>query len=81
MNVHVFTVGKQQATKYVDCNIDPPMTFKNNPRRRLRCYDCGRVRWAKNLFVQVYYDCTRFTCSEGHHWYRNRCISNAPRRS
>lgn len=71
MSGHVFTTVDQPATKYLDRNIEPPLKCTNNPRRQLRCYTCGRVRWAKNMIVHVYYDCTRFFCAEGHVMYRN----------
>lgn len=66
--VHVFVERKQPATDYWCSHIEPPMRFQMDDRCRLRCYNCGRIRWAKNMLVQVYYDCTRFTCVEGHDW-------------
>lgn len=82
MNVHVFAAKLQPATKYVDHNFDKPRTFRNHPRRLLRCASCGVLRWAKNLLVQVYYDIPNvYSCKEGHFWYRNRCHSNAQKRS
>lgn len=64
--VHVFQAKGQPATRFVDRNIDPPITTRLSPRHQLHCYLCERRRTAKNLVVHVYYDCIRFFCREGH---------------
>ena len=65
--VHVYRAKDQPATNFVDhCPFGgKPTRFRRKPRALLWCSSCGRQRWAKNLRVQVYYDCIRFFCSGG----------------
>ena len=75
--VHVYTTTAQPATKYVDRNLGRPITFRNDPRRQLRCHVCDRLRWAKNLTVRVYYDCNHYFCIEG----TSSCLSHNPKKT
>lgn len=74
-SIHLFTVRGQRATDFWD-KIMPEHTihFQYSPRHLFRCHECERLRWAKNLSVQVYYDGTRFFCTEREmHRGRRRC--------
>lgn len=65
MNLHVFTVRGQPLTRYdVGRPIGRRMIVRNNPRRQFRCENCYKLRHAKNLVIQVYYDCHRIWCRE-----------------
>ena len=66
MSIHLFGADMQPATDFWD-KIMPGVKnfhFKYSPRHLFRCCKCRRLRWAKNLSVQVYYDGTRFFCRE-----------------
>ena len=60
--LHIYTAGKQPATRFVDAVGEKSFKCGYAPRRQIRCHDCHRLRWAANLTVQVYYDHTRFAC-------------------
>jgi hypothetical protein len=65
MNVHVFVESAQPATAYRDSHGPmPKKVWRCNPRRLIHCHLCGRKRWAKNMVVKVYYDCSQYFCRE-----------------
>jgi len=73
--IHVYTVKGQPATHFID-RLMPGrvMHFRYSPRKIFRCESCGRLRLAKNLTAQVYYDGTRFFCTERERYRGNiRC--------
>ena len=59
-NIHIFTVPKRDPTKPIRANglIYPAM----RPCQIARCWWCGRRRQARNLWVQIYYDGSRYYC-------------------
>lgn len=64
--LHIYVARSQPATHYVDRSMGGrAMHFRNSPRRQMRCHLCGRLRWAKHLRVQVYYDGTNVFCAPG----------------
>jgi hypothetical protein len=65
--VHIYTTGFQPATNYRDAsNPDHrPIRFRNGRRKLIQCSVCYRMRQARNLVVQVYYDMHRFVCKNG----------------
>jgi len=72
MTVHLYARPFQPLTKYVD-HVLVGMGFsvrkatrRNHPRKLFRCWICKRLRWAKNLTVQVYYDEMVISCREHH---------------
>jgi hypothetical protein len=62
-DVHIFIEKAQKATSFVDRHGPKPVRIRIDPRCQVYCFDCDRRRWAKNMAVRVYYDCTRFYCS------------------
>jgi len=72
MSIHIYTARCQPATHFLDyCVPGKPIHFRYSPRHVFRCDECGRLRWAKNLSVQVYYDMIRFFCTETERYRRN----------
>lgn len=65
MSVHIYSAAWQPATKFIDNNIDPPMTFSFAPNSMMWCDKCRKRRRAKNLVVQCFYDGVRKQCAEG----------------
>ena len=65
--VHIFTAPSQPGTR--DRIEGPPgkrgFIIRHSPRSLLWCYSCRKRRWAANVTVQVYYDCTLATCRQG----------------
>lgn len=57
-NIHVFTASLQDATNFV---VDGHR-FRCGPRALRRCWRCGKLRWAKSVRVQVFYDSIRYWC-------------------
>jgi hypothetical protein len=65
-DVHIYTRSLQPAHNYVDGEgIGRPFRFRSNPRRHFRASCCGKLREARYLTVQVYYDHIPFWCREG----------------
>jgi len=62
---HLYTATMQPATCFVDRNSDKPMWFRYKPRCILLARCCCKLRWAKHLLVQVFYDGWRFWCRPG----------------
>lgn len=60
--IHMFTAAHQEATSFTMELEGKTVLFKFNPRRQLMCFGCRRLRHAKNLTVQVYYDSLHFWC-------------------
>lgn len=66
MNVHIYRAKNQPATRYLfDLGDGIRHWFVSGKRSLFPCFECRKRRWAKNLFVQVYYDGERFFCREG----------------
>lgn len=75
MNIHVYAARLQPATHFVD-PIMPgkPHHYRYSDQILFRCDNCGRVRWANKMRVQVYYDMTRFFCADTEiHRGKRRC--------
>lgn len=63
--LHVYTVAGQPLTRYdVGRPIGRRMIVRTNPRAQHRCENCWRLRYAENLVIQVYYDCSKIWCRE-----------------
>lgn len=64
--LHIYRHPDQPATRFVD-NVDGTHKFiiRNKPNHLIWTMCCYKKRPAKNLTVQVYYDCTNFFCREG----------------
>lgn len=65
MTVHVFIERRQPATKYKVQLDDETITITNPAKRTIIADCCQRRRIARNLTVQVYYDCHRYQCADG----------------
>ena len=61
--LHIYTADTQPATSWQPPIEDAPV-FEWHPRRQVRCHICRRLRWAKYLSVQAYYDMGRVFCTE-----------------
>jgi hypothetical protein len=66
MTIHIFTANRQPATRYVVHVGDHRFTMRCRRRTQIRCFSCGRHRWAAYLTAQVYYDGVYFHCKAGH---------------
>jgi hypothetical protein len=67
MSVHIYTTNAQPLTRWrIGTNIlpKPSRWFTCSPRRQQRCENCLRLRYARNLVIRVYYDCSRVSCAE-----------------
>jgi hypothetical protein len=65
-DLHVYTASSQPATEYrVDLDEGESPVVRNPKNRAILADCCGFRRCARNLTVQVYYDCHRFTCVPG----------------
>ena len=67
MSVHVYTRAHQPATRY---RVDSGSTFgarwfRNAANRLIPAQCCGKMRPARNLTVQVFYDSVPFWCRAG----------------
>lgn len=63
--VHIHTADEQPLVRYHDpCGMKPRIV-RVHPRAQVRCHNCARRRWAKNLRIQVYYDMLRVYCADG----------------
>lgn len=76
-DVHIYFEKGQPLTKhYVDVDLPNGKTkrmwCRYKPRSQWRCHECGAVRWAKNLRIQVYYDCSIITCAGPEHKIKRR---------
>jgi hypothetical protein len=67
MSVHIFTAATQPLVRHkVDLDLGaPPHTVTVPKHRRVRCHFCGRLREARNLLIQVYYDKVHVFCGTG----------------
>lgn len=63
-SLHIYRADTQPLVDFIDHTFDPPERFQCGPRRRFHCHECGRLRWAKSLHVQVYYDGDRISCAD-----------------
>jgi len=65
-NIHVYSSPLQPFICYKDdCWDGRSYIVRHKAREHHRCDDCHRMRLAKNLRVQVYYDIIWVTCAEG----------------
>jgi len=60
--IHIFTAEMQEATNFESDG----MTFTCKPNSLRPCCRCRRMRRAKNLTVQAFYDGARFWCKDQH---------------
>jgi hypothetical protein len=70
-NIHInFNAGQTLTEHHVDVDLPNGKRrrywIRYSPRSQWTCHDCGARRWAKNLRIHVYYDCSVITC-EGEH--------------
>lgn len=69
MTLHVYATSHQTATEYtVELDVGgkiETITLRNPKNRAILASCCGFRRCARNLLVQAYYDCHRFTCKPG----------------
>lgn len=65
MSLHIYRAASQPATLYVDRHGPQALWTLNDPRKKIRAFCCRKLRWAKYLTVQVYYDSIMFWCREG----------------
>ena len=67
-HVHIYAApGQPLIRHWVDFGFDDGGRWcERNPRKQFRCSVCGQRRYAKNLLIQVYYDCSYIFCAEGH---------------
>ena len=65
--LHIYTAPSQPATRYrVDIGDGGKPFLMGHPAgRRIYTDCCHKPRIAKNLVVQVYYDCTKYWCKKG----------------
>jgi hypothetical protein len=64
--IHIYTAPLQPATRYrVDVGDVKPFWCRVSPFKRGQCFECGRVRQARNLSVQVFYDNIKVFCRKG----------------
>ena len=61
--VHIYTAKSQPATRFTDDNGDTPMSFWWPANRLLWCGCCRKLRPAKNVVVQCYYDGINCWCA------------------
>lgn len=62
---HIYTAPIQPAHNFVDrTGPGKPMRCRYSPRALRWCDVCHRQRWAKNMWVQVYYDMIRYFCRD-----------------
>lgn len=59
--MHIYRATGQRATRY---KCDAGFVIKNKPRSLIRCMECNKLRWAKKMVVQSYYDGDRFFCEK-----------------
>ncbi|MDI6788326.1 MAG: hypothetical protein QME51_08140 [Planctomycetota bacterium] len=60
---HIFFAGMQPATRYKDCGTG--FIIRYSKWELARAYCCNKLRRIGNLWVQSYYDDTRFWCKKG----------------
>lgn len=64
--LHIYVAERQPATRYrVQLTDDDGIWIRNKRRTRMRCFRCKKLRWAGNMFVQVYYDGVYQLCKNG----------------
>ena len=64
--VHIYRAEPQSATSFLDPNgPGRPFRIRFASRAQIGARCCRRLRWAKFLQVQVYYDAVVFTCRRG----------------
>lgn len=63
--MHIFRAKDQPATRFLDDALGSRHWTTHPGNRLLRADCCKKQRPAKNLVVQVYYDCLRFSCRAG----------------
>lgn len=61
-DMHIYRTKEQKATRY---KCDAGFVVRYSPTATLWANCCRRLRWAKNLTVQSYYDGDRFFCIKG----------------
>jgi hypothetical protein len=64
MNLHVYAVEAQPATRFFDSWSSREFTLAARACRW--CAKCRKRRWASRLTVQISYDDVRFLCAAGY---------------
>lgn len=62
-NIHIYRADNQPATRFRDCGTG--FIMKSRKRELARAYCCNKLRRMGNLWVQSFYDDTRFFCKKG----------------
>lgn len=62
--VHVYTALWHPLTRYPLDLASRRYWIKNKPNALAYCHNCRKQRRARNLKVQVYYDCTIVRCAD-----------------
>ncbi len=63
---HLYRAPYQPATRYhIALDGTRGVTIRHHSRAQIRADCCKERRYARNLRVQVYYDCLRFWCRQG----------------
>jgi hypothetical protein len=68
VSIHIYRIRSQPLTRWrigSDILSRPSRWFHENPRRQCRCHKCYRLRYAKNLSIQVRYDGSYVFCADG----------------
>ena len=65
--IHIYRADSQPMTRFDIGSIagDRPRFLKYNKRHQIMCHQCRKMRYAKNLRVQVYYDKIHVFCADG----------------
>jgi len=65
VNLHIYRAVGQPMVRYnAMLAIDEPLWIECSPFKRYQCDTCWRMRAAKNLSIQVYYDMSLIFCTE-----------------
>lgn len=68
--LHIYRATGQPATRFVDDVSGKRFVVRNPPRRLFSARCCNTRRWAKYLYVQVYYDSLMMWCRYPHGCHR-----------
>jgi hypothetical protein len=67
MSLRIYAESSQPMTRFTDPHVPgEPLVITMDPRRQVFTDCCRKRRWAKNVRVQVYYDCLHRFCADGH---------------
>jgi len=80
-HIHIWRAESQPATCWRLPFDDKSPMMRNSPNKQLRCFTCGRLRYARNLIVHAYYDGTYYFCRAGTGCKRKEGPTKKERRS